>query len=69
MKYNYKKRVSYLIYFVYEMITLVKIMVQTKSSQTPVKFHLWFMQRIVGINRKAYWPTHFTSNIGNVENI
>jgi acetyltransferase-like isoleucine patch superfamily enzyme len=27
------------------------------------------MQRVLGFNRKAYWPVHFTSLIGNPENI
>ena len=69
MRRNYKKRFQYLIYFFDEMLNLPKIIAQTKDSQTPVRFGIWFMQRIVGINRKAYWPTHFTSNIGEVENI
>lgn len=69
MKRNYKKRLQYVFYFLNEIWNLPKIITQTQDTQTPVRFGVWFMQRVVGINRKAYWPTHFTSNIGNIENI
>ena len=41
----------------------------TRNSQSPVTFKIWFCQKILGINRKAYWPCHFTSVIGGPENI
>jgi len=66
---NYKKRLQYILYFLNEIVRLPKIISQTRDSQTPVRFGLWFVQRILGVNRKAYWPTHYTSHIGNVENI
>jgi len=41
----------------------------TKNSQSPVTFKIWFIQKVLGFNRKAYWPVHHTSVIGGPENI
>jgi len=36
---------------------------------TPITFKVWFLQKILGFNRKVYWPVHFTSRVGNYKNI
>ena len=41
----------------------------TKGAQAPCTFSMWFMQKIVGFNRKVYWPVHFTSKINQYQNI
>ena len=41
----------------------------TRNTQSPVTLRIWFCQKVLGINRKAYWPVHFTSVIGGPENI
>ncbi len=66
---QFVKRWHYLKYFIYEVFLLPKIIRETKMTQTPITLKIWFVQRIIGINRKAYWPTHFTSTIGGIENI
>jgi len=66
---HFKKVIRYIIYFIKEFFLLPKIIKETKTTQTPVTFKIWFMQRVLGFNRKAYWPVHFTSSIGNPENI
>lgn len=63
------KRLYYLHYFFIEFFLLPKLIRETKKTQNPITFKKWFFQRILGFNRKAYWPTHFTSDIGGVENI
>jgi acetyltransferase-like isoleucine patch superfamily enzyme len=30
---------------------------------------MWFVQKVIGINREAYWPVHFTSRVNGVKNI
>lgn len=30
---------------------------------------MWFYQKILGFNRKTYWPVHFTSIVSNYKNI
>ena len=41
----------------------------TRHTQSPVTFTIWFFQKVLGVNRKAYWPVHFTSVVGGPENI
>jgi acetyltransferase-like isoleucine patch superfamily enzyme len=30
---------------------------------------MWFMQKVLGFNRKVYWPVHFTSKINQYKHI
>ena len=54
---------------VFELFSILRIIRETRNTQTPVKFSIWFMQRIVGFNRFVYWPVHFSSTITNYKNI
>lgn len=36
---------------------------QTRHTQTPITARMWFWQKILGHNRGAYWPMHFTSTL------
>lgn len=42
---------------------------ETRDAQTPITFKMWFLQKVMGFNKKAYWPMHFTSIVSNVKNI
>lgn len=42
---------------------------ETRETQTPITFSMWFWQKILGFNRDAYWPTHFTSKVLGARNI
>lgn len=42
---------------------------ETKGTQTPITYSLIFFQKILGFNRKAYWPVHFTSIVTGAQNI
>ncbi len=48
---------------------LIKIIDDTKDTQTPIRFKMWFFQKILGFNKKAYWPVHFTSIVTGYQNI
>lgn len=37
---------------------LPRIIRETRRSQTPVRFRHWLIQKVIGINREAYWPMH-----------
>lgn len=41
----------------------------TKSTQTPITFSVWFFQKVLGINRKAYWQMHRTSLVHGSNNV
>lgn len=48
---------------------LFKKKYQTRNTAAPITFKSILFQKILGINRKAYWPVHFTSVISNPRNI
>src|SRR5579864_5788601 len=41
----------------------------TQHTPVPCTLRMWFMQKVVGFNKKAYWPVHFTSKINLPKNI
>ena len=41
----------------------------TRNSTLPRTLSMYLAQHILGFNRKAYWPVHFTSKINQPENI
>lgn len=41
----------------------------TQDQNDRISFNRWFKQKILGYNREAYWPTHFTSRILGARNI
>lgn len=47
------------------MIPIMRIIIETGGSQTPVTFRMWFIQKVLGFNRDAYWPVHFSSTVTN----
>ncbi len=42
---------------------------ETKDTQVPITLQAWFVQKVIGINRTAYWPVHPTSEVKFVRNI
>lgn len=46
-----------------------KFIKATRNTQVPITFSLWYKQKILGYNRFAYWPVHFTSIVGNPQNV
>lgn len=63
-----RKLKSYIMFLV-EPFTLYWKIKETKNTQTPITFRIWFLQRILGFNRRVYWPVHFTSIVSNYQNI
>jgi acetyltransferase-like isoleucine patch superfamily enzyme len=46
-----------------------RVIEETKDTQAPVTLSGWLVQKVLGINREAYWPMHFTSKVGCAHNI
>jgi len=44
-------------------------MYKTSGTAAPIKFSTLFYQKILGINKNAYWPVHFTSKVSGERNI
>ncbi|WP_299548828.1 acyltransferase [Seonamhaeicola sp.] len=57
------------IWFIIKSIPSLRFFYETRHTQTPIRFRMWFFQKILGFNRKAYWPVHFTSIVSNYKNI
>jgi acetyltransferase-like isoleucine patch superfamily enzyme len=55
--------------YIVKNIPIFRIFHETYNTQTPVKFSMWLTQKILGFNRNAYWPMHFTSQVGNIHNV
>lgn len=41
----------------------------TKGTETEITFLTWFIQKVIGINRSAYWPMHHSSIASYVKNV
>lgn len=61
--------VSRLSYRACRWIPPLRLFFETQGTQTPVKFSMYFFQRVVGFNRSVYWPVHFSSIVQNWRNI
>lgn len=42
---------------------------QTRETQTPCTLRKWLVQKVLGFNREAYWPMHFTSKVSGARNV
>lgn len=42
---------------------------ETRKTQTPISFDIWYNQKVKGHYKDAYWPVHPTSTISNFMNI
>lgn len=49
--------------------SLYKKIIETRTTQTPITFKIWFYQKVLGFNKQVYWPTHFTSIVTGHKNI
>ena len=41
----------------------------TQEANDRISFGRWYKQKVLGYNREAYWPTHYTSRILGAHNI
>lgn len=46
-----------------------KFFEETRETQTPITFDLWYNQKVKGHHRNVYWPVHKTSHVTNPKNI
>lgn len=50
-------------------VPLLRAIDETRNTQTPVTLKIWFLQKCLGFNRKAYWPMHPSSTVSCVDQI
>jgi acetyltransferase-like isoleucine patch superfamily enzyme len=47
----------------------LRLLYETRETQTPITFRIWVWQKVLGFNQDAYWPVHFTSIVSHPRNI
>lgn len=63
------QKIKILFWKILGLIPFLGIISKTKRTQTPVRLHHLFWQKIIGYNSKAYWPVHFTSIVSQPQNV
>lgn len=66
---SYKKRIEVIIYKNLLYIPYFKFIKETNNTQVPITFKIWFLQKVLGINKMPYWPVHPSSKINQFKNI
>lgn len=51
-----------------KLIPIMRVIIE-HNGQNQVTLRTWFIQKVLGFNRDAYWPVHFTSVVTNWRNI
>ena len=69
MKKANKMLIKKIIDHILKIIPFINIIYYSRESQIKIKFSHIFFQKICGINRKVYWPVHFSSCVVNYKNI
>jgi len=55
--------------FVLVQLPYFRFVRNTKGSETEITVLIWFLQKVVGINRTAYWPMHHASIVSYPKNV
>ena len=66
-------------YFIHKPIQIIPVLLSRtrkfrffkdlSTTNDPITFSIWYKQKVLGYNKQAYWPTHFTSKVVGVQNI
>jgi acetyltransferase-like isoleucine patch superfamily enzyme len=59
---------NYIIKFLFK-VPYLKRIAETRDTASPIKPKGFFIQKILGFNKKAYWPTHHSSIISYPDKI
>jgi transferase hexapeptide repeat len=65
---KYVKSILKTLYLIFTRISFPSVY-QTRATAAPIQFRTIFFQKILGVNRAAYWPMHYTSRVSGVQNI
>jgi acetyltransferase-like isoleucine patch superfamily enzyme len=55
--------------FLIKHVWFLRLFYETDGTEAYVTFKTWFYQKVIGFNRRAYWPVHYRSTINQFENI
>ena len=57
-----------IVYTLLSIIPYFRFLKKTKHLPQPITLRMWFMQKVLGFNRKAYWPVHHRSVVNVPKN-
>lgn len=57
-----------IVYTFLSLIPYFSFLKKTSTLSQPITFRMWFMQKVLGFNRKAYWPVHHRSVVNVPKN-
>jgi acetyltransferase-like isoleucine patch superfamily enzyme len=63
MKLTFRKIISISFNKVLKLIPYFRFIENTRNSQTPISFSIWFRQKVLGFNKNCYWPVHHSSTV------
>jgi acetyltransferase-like isoleucine patch superfamily enzyme len=69
IRYYLLKFLKSILWKIARVFSVFRMIQDTKGTQTPVTFSIWFYQKVLGINRAAYWQVHRTSLVQGAENV
>lgn len=55
------KRIKSLYRLIAIHLPIIKHIYRTKKTANPITAKTWFYQKVLGFNKNAYWPVHFSS--------
>jgi acetyltransferase-like isoleucine patch superfamily enzyme len=53
----------------FSFLPVVKEVYETIGTQTPIRPRMWFIQKVLGFNKRAYWPVFHSSIVSYPERI
>jgi len=64
-----KSLVKCLLLEIVKVTPFLSMVYYTRKTSTPITLKILFFQKVLGFNKKAYWPVHFTSTVYGEKNI
>lgn len=68
-RYIFRLTPNFLLRKVLPLVPKFKFFNETKLTQTPITFNMWYAQKVELKSSNAYWPVHETSQVYNPKNI
>lgn len=68
--YNFVRRKTlFVLYNALLSIPYFKFIKNTRETQVPITFKIWFWQKVMGIHKDVYWPVHPSSKVNQYKNV
>jgi acetyltransferase-like isoleucine patch superfamily enzyme len=68
-KLLYKAIPNFILRRILHRLASFKFFKETRGTQTPISFEMWYNQFVKGVGSEIHWPVHSTSTVINPKNI